>query len=280
MKKTIVSSLLFGLLVAGFPSQAQLLKRIQNAAQNAAQSATTPKAQNEGSNPLSGMMEGMFQQAKTESSYNFSGFIVMEVTSVDKKGKADEPVQMKYLLNKDPQFMGMTFEDPKSKKTMTTTIMDSKNQAIVILIEEDGNKSSMAMKMDYGDMQEMVDKEVENQSTSQYTIQKTGNTKTILGYKCEEYLVNTEDGKGLYWVTEKPIEGVSIFSPQSNPMVSNKSIEKYQSLFTNAPKGTFLEMVFTETDGSVSKIQAIEIESNQSKTIVMSEYPNLMAGGR
>lgn len=88
----------------------------------------------------------------------------------------------------------------------------------------------------------MVDKEVEKQRENpEYKITKTGNTKTILGYQCEEYLITSEDGEGHYWVTEKPIEGLSLFSPQSNPMVSNKTMDQYSSMFSNAPKGSFLE---------------------------------------
>ena len=53
--------------------------------------------------------------------------------------------------------MGMNFNDPKKPENTTTTIMDSKNQAMVMLISSDGQKSSFAMKMDYNKMQEMVD---------------------------------------------------------------------------------------------------------------------------
>lgn len=280
MKKILLTYLILGAIAVSFPAQAQLLKKIQNAAQSAAQSATTPKSDNGGNNPLSGMMGGMMQPANTESSYGFTGYLIMEVTSTDKKGKTEDPAQIKYLLTKDAQFMGMTFEDPKSKGSTTTTIMDSKNQAMVILMEDKGNKSSMAMKMDFDKMQGMVDEEIENQTQDDYTLTKSGNKKTILGYPCEEYIVINEDGKGEYWITEKPIEGVSLFSPQSNPMVSNKTMERYQTMFTNAPKGTFMEMIFTATDGTVTTMNVIEIETNQPRNIQMSEYPNLMAGGR
>lgn len=276
MKNLILSGLILAAFAISIPAQAQLLKKIQNAAQNAA----TPKTDKEGSNPLAGMMGGMMQPANTESAYNFTGYMIMEVTSTDRKGKSEDPAQIKYLLTKDPQYMGMTFEDPKAKGTTTTTIMDSKNQAVVILMEDSGNKSSMAMKMDFDKMQGMVDEEIETQAEEDIKLIKTGNTKTILGYKCEEYTVTNEDGKGVYWITEKPIEGVSLFSPQSNPMVSNKTMERYQSMFSNAPKGTFLEMIFTEKDGAVTTMKTIEIETNQARSIQMSDYPNLMAGGR
>ncbi|AMQ57328.1 DUF4412 domain-containing protein [Algoriphagus sanaruensis] len=281
MKKTVLTGLILIAFAINQTSQAQLLKKIQNAAQNAAQNAVTPKNNSSSENPLSGMLDGMFQPAKTASSYSFEGFMVMQVISTDKKGKSEDPAQIKYLMTKDPQLMAMQFEDPKSKGTATTTIMDTQNQAVVILMEEDGNKSSIAMKMDFDKMQDQVDQEVETQvADNSYTLTKTGKTKTILGYTCEEYLITTEDGKGIYWVTEKPISGISMFSPQSNPMVSNKTMDRYQSMFSNAPEGTFMEMTFTDNDGSVTHMEVIQLEPNQPRTIQMSNYPNLMAGGR
>ena len=257
MKKVILSTLILGGLLLAIPSQAQLLKKIQNAAANAATNAAgnkaNEKAEKAGNNALEGMMGGMMEPANTESEYSFSGFMVMEVTSADKKGKSEDPVRINYLLSKEPAFMGMNFQDPKKPENTTTTIMDTKNQAMVMLMSSDGQKSSFAIKMDYEKMQGMVDEEVEEQlENPDYKLTKTGNTKEILGYSCEEWLVVSEDGEGRYWITEKPIDGLSIFSPQSNPMVSNKTMERYTSMFSNAPKGSFMQMMFTDTDGTVT----------------------------
>ena len=137
----------------------------------------------------------------------------------------------------------------------------------------------MALKLDYDKMQGMVDEEAEEQlEQPDYKITKTGNSKTILGYTCEEYLVTTEDGEGRYWVTEEPIDGVSMFSPKSNPMVSSKTIERYSSRFSNAPKGTFMEMIFTDKEGAVTDMTVIELETDSPKKFQMSDYPNMMAG--
>ena len=284
MKKVILSTLILGGLLLAIPSQAQLLKKIQNAAANAATNAAgnkaNEKAEKAGNNALEGMLGGMMEPANTESEYSFSGFMVMEVTSADKKGKSEDPVRINYLLSKEPAFMGMNFQDPKKPENTTTTIMDTKNQAMVMLMSSDGQKSSFAIKMDYEKMQGMVDEEVEEQlENPDYKLTKTGNTKEILGYSCEEWLVVSEDGEGRYWITEKPIDGLSIFSPQSNPMVSNKTMERYTSMFSNAPKGSFMEMIFTDTDGTVTDMKVIEIDTNSPKKYSMAEYPNMLSGG-
>jgi len=284
MKKVILSTLILGASLLAIPSQAQLLKKIQNAAANAATNAASnkanEKAEKAGSNALEGMMGGMMEPAPTESEYSFTGFMIMEVTSTDKKGKSEEPVRINYLLSKQPEFMGMDFQDPKKPENSTTTIMDTKNEAMVMLMSSDGQKSSFAIKMDYEKVQELVDEEAEVQlENPEYKLTKTGNTKTILGYTCEEWMVVSEDGEGRYWITEKPIDGLSIFSPQSNPMVSNKTMERYTSMFSNAPKGSFMEMIFTDTDGTVTDMKVIEINTNSPKKFSLAEYPNMLSGG-
>ncbi|WP_026950119.1 DUF4412 domain-containing protein [Algoriphagus mannitolivorans] len=279
MKNSILGLLVLAGIIISTPLQSQVLKKIQKAAQNAATNAANSKAEKESSEQINGMLEGMMQSAPTESEYSFTGYMIMEITSTDKKGKSDPPSRINYLLGENVDFMGMSFTDPKSPDIKTTTIMDSKNQAMVMLMDNEGEKSSMAMKVNYGKIQKMVDEEASEQMENpDYEIIKTGNTKDILGYACEEYLVKSEDGEGRYWLTEEPIQGFSMFSPQSNPMVSNKTMERYDSFFSNAPKGTFLEMLFTAKDGEITDMKVVEIELNSPQSFKMSEYPNMMSG--
>lgn len=284
MRKSILTILIVAGAMLTLPAQAQLLKKIQNAAAQGVENAATKRAgqasEKATNDAIDGMFGGLMQPAPTETDYSFTGYMVMEVTSTDKKGKAEDPVQIQYLLSSNTEFMGMAFADPEKAENSTTTIMDTKNQAMVILLEDKGKKSSMAMKLDYDKVQGMVDEEAEDQlEQPDYKITKTGNTKTILGYTCEEYLVTTEDGEGRYWVTEEPIDGVSMFSPQSNPMVSSKTIERYSSMFSNAPKGTFMEMIFTDKEGAVTDMKVVELETDSPRKFQMADYPNMMAGG-
>lgn len=275
MKKSILGFLVLAGFALCTPTQAQILKKIQNAASNAANS----KAEKESSEQINGMLEGMMQSAPTESEYSFSGYMVMEIISTDKKGKSDPPSRFNYLIGENLDVMGMSFADPKSPNSKTTTIMDSKNQSMVMLMDHEGQKSSLAMKLNYDKIQNLVEEETSEQlKNPEYEIIKTGNTKEILGYTCEEYLAKSEDGEGRYWLTKEPIQGFSLFSPQANPMVTNKTMEKYDSFFSNAPKGTFLEMLFTSKDGEITDMRAVEIELNSPQIFEMSEYPNLKSG--
>ncbi|MDI1321397.1 MAG: DUF4412 domain-containing protein [Algoriphagus sp.] len=287
MKKSLLCVLTFGIaMIFSSAADSQILKKIQNAAAQGAQNALEKKASSEAEKAtakklegLSGMMTGLEAPEKIESEYSFSGYMVMEVTSTDEKGKSSDPTQIKTYLSESANFSGMEFFDPKNPNLVTTMIMDAGNKASVILMNDSGEKSSMAFKADYDQVQQTVDQESEKELESgNYKLEKTGKTKTILGYDCVEYFVKNSDGEGYYWVTEKPIAGYSTFSAGGNPMVSDKTIDRYSSYFSNAPIGSFMELIFTSTDGSVSEMKVVEVEPSSSKTFNMSEYPNLNAG--
>jgi hypothetical protein len=70
------------------------LKKIQNAATQGAQNAISKKAEGEankaGDNAMEGMLGNMLEPTPTESAYEFSGFMVMEIVNTDKKGKSEK----------------------------------------------------------------------------------------------------------------------------------------------------------------------------------------------
>lgn len=284
MKKNTLLLSALAFLYLTTPAEAQLLKKIQNAASQGAQNAINKKVESEAEKAASKELDKMFtgmigEPAETETEYLFSGYMVMEVTSTDKKGKKEEPVKINYLLSPSSEYNGMWFQDEKNPEMQTSTILDGKNQATIILINDGSSKSSMAIKMDQQTLQNWVDEEVEEEiSTPDYKLEKTGNTKSILGFECEEYLIASEDGQAQYWVTKEPIEGFSMFSPQSNPMAPNQGMDRYSSLFSNAPKGTFMEMIFKANDGSISEMKVISLEKNKPQRYTMADYPNLMKG--
>jgi hypothetical protein len=284
MIRIIFTSLLVGLISLALPTQAQLLKKIQTAAQNAAQNVASQKVEQkiakesaqEIDSAVSGMLRGMLEPASTEELYTFTGYLTMVVIAKDKKGSPEHPTRIKYLIGEDTQFMGVNFQDAESNMNMTS-ITDLKNQAMILLMEERGEKSSMAMKINAEGFQEIAEEEMKVKPED-YKLIKTGNRKTILGYICEEYSITSKDGEGYYWVTEKPIKGMSIFSPASSPMGGNKVINQYETLFANAPKGTFLEMLFSGKDGSSLEMKVTEIEPEKESSFKMTEYPNRMIG--
>ncbi len=270
----------------GFSAEAQLLNKIKKAAEqgatNAVEKKTAERVEKAVESKLEGLerlMFGLGEPAPTEPQYSFTGFLTMEMVSKDKKGKAQEPIFFKSLLSGITAYTGMQFLDPNNPQVATVMIMDISNEASVILLDDGKQKSSMAFKVDYSDIQkEADDHHLTQLEDGEYTLRKTGNTKTILGYTCEAYEVKNEDGEGIYWITEEPIQGYATFMGHSNPLVSANTMERYSDFFKNAPKGSFMEMTYSSKDGSNMQINVIEINTDSPQLFTMTDYPGITAG--
>jgi hypothetical protein len=209
----------------------------------------------------------------TADSYEFTGFATLELQTKDEKGKSMDPMTMKSYLGQNSEYTGMEISDPKNPSTITTMIFDMENKASILLMDNEETKNSFAYKLDFDDVLDDASVSVEE---SNFKIEKTGNTKDILGYTCDEYFVKSEDGQGTYWITEDLINGSSSFWSSNSPFASSKMQEKYADHFANMPKGNFMEMDFTSTDGSEVMMKVIDIQASQPKTFKMSDYPNMM----
>ncbi|UZD23650.1 DUF4412 domain-containing protein [Algoriphagus halophytocola] len=289
------------LLFTTLPSQAQFLKKIQKAANRGIERAIEDKVEEEASKmaqkqiekiftdmygedsigssgmDMSKIMKGLGEPVDTEEAYPFLGYVVLELNSTDEKGKKQDPVQLKSYLAENAEYTGMELNDPKNPDATTAMVFDTKNQASVLFLDNKGEKSSFAYKLDLDGVDEMTEEQIDsNLEDEDMVLEKTGNTKDILGYTCEEYHVKSKDGEGYYWVTEEPIGGYQAFWSSNSPMMTSKAQEKYAERFKDLPKGNFMEMTYTSTDGSKVDMKVIEIEENAPKTFTMAEYPNLM----
>lgn len=285
-----------------FPVEGQFINKIKNAAARGVQNAVADKAEEEAykamqrklEKQLSGLsgenaesspvkldmekiMAGLGENVPTASQYEFAGYGVMEMNYVDEKGEAQDPTLLKAYMAKETGYTAMEFSDPKDPSSLTTMIFDMNNQATILLMDNQGTKNSLAYKLDFVATEETATEEdTISLEPKDITVEKTGKTKTILGYSCEEYLIKTEDGEGFYWITREPIGGYTSFWSQNSPFTSSQTQEKYSKQFKNAPEGNFMEMYWTASDGSKMDMKVIEIEASKAKTFQMTEYPNIM----
>ncbi|SEJ46405.1 protein of unknown function [Cyclobacterium xiamenense] len=316
MKFLFSISLFLMLSLIGLDAQAQLLKRLKNAASEGVTRAVERTVEKEvakatqrqlekafsnlygdmgeveGGTPgetydYSKIMSSINMDVETESAYDFSGVAVMEIQSTDEKGKADDPIVFNSLLSENPDYFGMEYIESGNKKSSekSVIIMDHKNKATVMLMENDEEKSSMAFSIDWGGMMEAVESdpgaESESFDASDITFEKTGNTKDILGYTCEEYRVVSEDTEGNYWISQDPIAGLESFWSKNSPFVTKKMKEENQEYFNNLPKGNILEMDFaSKEDQSRSQMKMIEIDTNRANHFELADYPNVMKGAK
>ena len=293
--KTLLFFVLFGISTV---SEAQFIKKLKKAASQGMENAIEQKVEEEAQKMMARQLEkqlaglygedaqgapvnfdmdkilaGIGEEVPTADSYEFTGFVTMELQTKDEKGKSMDPMTMKSYLGQNSEYTGMEISDPKNPSTITTMIFDMENKASILLMDNEETKNSFAYKLDFDDVLDDTAVSVEE---SNFKIEKTGNTKDILGYTCDEYFVKSEDGQGTYWITEELINGSNSFWSSNSPFASSKMQEKYADHFANMPKGNFMEMDFTSTDGSEVMMKVIDIQVSQPKTFKMSDYPNMM----
>ena len=75
-------------------------------------------------------------------------------------------------------------------------IYNIEEETITILMDQNGQKMGFKMKVPEVKLE---DKQTES---LKFTITPTNETKTISGYPCKKYLVDSEDNTGYAWVTE------------------------------------------------------------------------------
>ncbi|MFC0261664.1 DUF4412 domain-containing protein [Fontibacter flavus] len=303
MKKLII---LLSLIFINLPFQAhsQLMRKLKQAAERGVSNAIEKKVESEtekiaqrqlekvftgiyGPEGLPGMdmgkiLEGISADVPVADAYHFTGFSIMEFTGKDEKGKIQEPTNIKTFFSDNQSTLGMEIEnkDKKSNESDPIIIYDLERNASIILFENEGKKTRMAYGLDLNKIAEGVElDDAESEDDELPKFRKTNNTKTILGYLCEEYEVEDEEGKASYWFTEKPIQSRSLFWGASNPFLSAKMKNQPMESFKNMPQGNLMEMHYTSLkDKSEILMTILAINENHPQTLEMAEYQNAFAG--
>ncbi|MCH7402154.1 DUF4412 domain-containing protein [Belliella kenyensis] len=303
MKKLLKIIFASFILCSSLPAEAQLGNRLKQAATRGLGNALEKRVEKEMENvaqrqlekafeniygpdmPKGGgfnmekILSGLSADVETAEAYQFSGYSVMEITAVDEKGKLQDPFRMKTYIDQSSQTVAMEFESQEKKKSSKTIIIyDIDRNANIFLLEADGQKSSMAYSYDFENITEEADlseweKELDSKDLN---FEKTGRSKVIHGYNCAEYIIDSEEGKATYWITDRPIIGSGSFWGESNPLMGNKTYRDKNSKLGNLPNGHMMEMIFeSKKDQSKSEIKIIEINETSSQKFEMSSYPNL-----
>jgi len=279
MKKTIIITLILS-LCSGFWAEAQLLKKLKDKAANAVEKTLEKKVEEKAEKTTEDTVDDVFDSSEKKNknqtedtelfsvsnilnqsdktpnaSYSFTHKYVLEVS--DNKNK----MQTTYYLNKEQNYLGSkTSLDSKSNDGVVT-IMDYDQKAIFSLMDVSGQK--MIMTQDMG--AEVFDQEDDQADIS---IQKTGKTKQILGYQCEEFLVTGDTFKSTFWVTKQA--GVQFLNLPSD----SKNKNAFDSKWLDYAEGLLMEMSMTDTSGNKPQqmtVRCVELKK-ESITINTKDY--------
>lgn len=209
-----------------------------------------------------------------ENNYAFSTMIRMHLQTIDGKGKTTS--EGDFVTYVDPGATNFAYEvlsEDIGEKGTGIFIFDMKNKASIMLNEENGKKTGLvyglgAMVGDDSKMQELTKEEADaadNVALNPY-FKKTGRTKKIQGYSCDEYEYDNpeEQTKGNYWITND---------------LSIKSRDLYGTILKTAamtPGAHGRQLMEAETidkkSGERSILKVTEINQKAGKKFDLSEY--------
>lgn len=184
--------------------------------------------------------------------YQFTFETEVEVTTSDQ----ERPYKMSYLLNPSEKYVGLkaNMADYSEEEMQGESIIVMDDGNAHIFVNTQGMKMQMSQNMMGNNQQSNPTAQMENYDYA--NLEKTGNTKTILGATCYEYTMSDKDVKMNLWV-----------APEVN--LPNWFVQNQEVL-----KGHIMEYTVTSKDG-VSKSTIIAINDNINKTINPKDYKKM-----
>ena len=224
---------------------------------------------------LNNMMKRMGvggEPVPVESAYAFDNLVQMHVESFDEKGKKISDGEFITHLSNDSKSMAYEFiSGDMAQPGMGFIIIDAKNNATIILSEENGQKTGLiyglgsflqnagANNVDDIDFSETPESYLANPN-----VEKTGRSKTIAGLSCEEYKYTDENTVSNVWITKD---------------LKMNTQDFFSTLFKTAVYshgmgwGYMMEATsVNKENGEKSVMEVTKVDKNSNKKVVMSDY--------
>jgi hypothetical protein len=141
--------------------------------------------------------------ASYDENYDFRGMIRMRTEMFD-KGKPEGTMDIEMWFNAEMGNLGMesqTLTDEDGQSVKAIAIVDARNRVMITVAEMESGTPGIIMPIP--DSLAAGTEEADYDDTG-VEIKKSGGSKTICGYRCDEYVATEEDGKMMtrIWVTE------------------------------------------------------------------------------
>lgn len=202
---------------------------------------------------------------KTEEVYKFPLNVKMHMTTY-KNGEVKDENDMDYYLNTGAKYFGarITDNNKRKNKSIMFTIYDYDNNSSIMIDENE--KTYMAVNINAFMSAEAQANRGKTTTDGKYKndCKKSGKTKTIQGYSCEEYVCIDEDRnrRSEIWVTTKiPVDISQSFMRSPYAYVS-----------TNKMAGMMMEGSFYKNDQIESKMEVTSVNTSANYNVTMSDY--------
>lgn len=239
---------------------------------------------NGGMSPLEARLmaaAGINTNVNYEKNFSFESEMVMEVEEIV-PGQETKRSTYKSYFSKNAKDYAMDFINPETNDR-GLIIFDSKNGQMLILSDEQGKKSGMAMslgipdsvaaEMNQATQNEDIDEVTDEQIAMYSGYKATGRTKNIAGYTCKEYSLERETGRLDVWATR------DVKYDYSNAYNFMGGMQVMATGGSTILMGTVMEMNFfdKQTSGE-SRFYVKELNMNRSNSLDISGYQVLGMG--
>ena len=218
--KSLLLALTFSLVFFNF-SNAQvgsslrnrINKAINKDAQTKADSAVNKNQENqqddqktEGrSRGLGGILGGK-TDIKHKDEYDFTGRVYMQMETYDKKDVTKSDYFTYFNSNTPDAGIEVRIEDPEKKEASVPTqfIFDGENRCFMILMQGEDSKTGIISTIPDDSTLAAQTKNQKTDEVKKPVITKTGNSRVIAGYNCDEYKIVEPDNDGYSnaWMTK------------------------------------------------------------------------------
>ena len=220
---------------------------------------------------MSTMMKGMGMTGEpvpVEDSYTFTELVQMHLEMYD--NSEQKTSHGEFITHLNPNSQSLAYEVVSNDIGDTEQglfIIDSKNKAIILLNDRDREKTGIVYGMGtfFEDLGEPEGEEEipDNVFASPY-LTKTGKTKNIAGYKCEQYLYNTDETESEFWITDALKTGSHDFF---------RSLFKTSAYTNGMGRGYVMEShTKDKVSGDKSTMKVTKVDKNSVKNFNLSAY--------
>jgi hypothetical protein len=251
-------------------------KKGQNMVNNAAEDQNQNSQANQNGNQgrggikLGGLLGGK-SDIKHNEEYDFDGRIYMQMEMYDKK----DVVKSDYFIyfsqksaNAGIEFKTIAKEGEQSQPMSTTMVYDNENRSFMMLIGGTDSRTGIISTIPSDSALKARQTERTGTETTPPTIVKTGNSKVIAGYKCDEYKIVDQQKKGysLAWMTKD----LKINADKRN--WNKAGIPTYYG-YAGFEQSSMLAMdSYDENNKMTMKMETKEISPNYPHKIVVTGY--------
>ena len=217
------------------------------------------------------------------ASYSFGSSYVMQLKNSGRKKDQNYSMRIKYMFDDEGKIMGSKLlgsDDPdlnKSLEMMEASVYDVERMYMYNFMNVNGQKHYMGVAVKEGAVGDALEGQYEKT-----TLTKLGQTRTIVGYKSEAFLVDDGKQQSTVWLSIDAIPSVARYYNAFNKMSASQknqvkvAFQANPELLKLFQQGRSLMAMEMEDKDSKVELEIVEISPRDAFTISTAGYTSMM----